>query len=206
MTLLSTLALIGALFILAVTPGPAVFAIVARALASGVRQAALLVLGVILGDLVFLVLAIYGLAALAEQLNELFVVIKYIGGGYLIWLGLKLWFSPPANEEQAASDKKPMAANLSTGLFITLSNPKVILFYLGFLPTFVDLQTLTTADIGIIVLAIFMVLGAVFLGYAYIAGKAQGMFKSQRAGRVFNRSAGGVMIATGCVLLSRSES
>jgi threonine/homoserine/homoserine lactone efflux protein len=83
-------ALAGATLVLAATPGPAVLACVSRAITSGFRRAALLTMGIILGDLVFLILAIYGLAALAKMFEPLFLIARYGGGIYLIWQGLRM--------------------------------------------------------------------------------------------------------------------
>ena len=75
MTLVSILALAGAMFLLAATPGPGVFATVARSLASGFGHATVVVAGIVTGDLVFLLLAIYGLASFAELLGDFFLFI-----------------------------------------------------------------------------------------------------------------------------------
>jgi threonine/homoserine/homoserine lactone efflux protein len=205
MTLLSLAAFAGAMFLLAVTPGPGVFATVARALASGFGHAAVLVLGIVIGDLVFLLLAIYGLAAVAGILGGFFTLVKLVGAAYLIWLGMKLWRSRPvARTADDAIEETSWSANLVSGLVITLGNPKVILFYLGFLPAFVDLQTLQTADVAKIAAVVSLVLGATMLGYAYAAARARRLFQSPKAKRLLNRTSGGVMIATGTVLATRA--
>ena len=99
MTLISTLALAGAMFLLAVTPGPGVFATVARSLASGFGHAAVVVAGIVTGDLLFLLLAIFGLASFAELLGDFFLVVKIAGGLYLLWLGYRIWTSKPGTVE-----------------------------------------------------------------------------------------------------------
>ena len=146
MSLISLLALAGAMLLLAITPGPGVFATVARALASGFGPSAVVVIGIVMGDLIFLLFAIYGLTAIAENLHGLFLVIKYIGASYLVYLGIKLWREKPEKIQLQAIGYRSWKSNFLTGLFITLGNPKVILFYLGFLPTFVDLTNLSGID------------------------------------------------------------
>jgi len=91
MTILNILGLAGAMLLLAITPGPGVFATVARALASGFKQASLVVVGIIIGDLIFLLMAIYGLSALSDIFGNFFTLVKYLGGAYLMWLGYKVW-------------------------------------------------------------------------------------------------------------------
>jgi threonine/homoserine/homoserine lactone efflux protein len=204
MTALSLAAFAGAMFLLALTPGPGVFATVARALASGFAHASVVVLGIVIADLVFLLLAIYGLAALAGLLGELFTLVKYLGAGYLLWLGLRLW-----RKDDVATGTTPIPeiswfANLTSGLLITLGNPKVILFYLGFLPAFTDLATLDTTDVAIIAGIVSLVLGATMLGYAYAGSRARRLFQNQETKRILNRASGSVMIATGAVLATRA--
>ena len=204
MTTLSLVAFAGAMFLLAITPGPGVFATVARALASGFAHAAVVVLGIVIGDLLFLLLAIYGLTAVADLLGGLFVVVKYLGAGYLLWLGLKLWRTDAGRGAATPIEERSWSANLISGLVITLGNPKVILFYLGFLPAFVDLTALSTADIWIIAGVVSLVLGATLLGYAYAASRTRRLFQGHSARRALNRTSGSVMIATGVVLATRA--
>jgi len=204
MTTLSLAAFAGAMFLLAITPGPGVFATVARALASGFAHAAVLVLGIVIGDLIFLLLAIYGLAAVAGLLGGFFTLVKLGGAAYLIWLGLRLWRSDTTATSTTAIVETSWMANLISGLVITLGNPKVILFYLGFVPAFVDLATLQTADVVMIAAVVSLVLGATMLGYAYAASRSRQLFRSAKAKRLLNRTSGGVMIATGTILAARS--
>src|SRR5688500_19011355 len=95
MTVASTIALVVAVFILGITPGPAVFATIARAMASGLRPAFAFNIGVVLGDIALMLLAVFGLAAVAQAMGDWFVVVKIVGGVYLVWLGWKLWTSEP---------------------------------------------------------------------------------------------------------------
>ena len=205
MTLVSILALAGVMLLLAITPGPGVFATVARALTSGMKHSTFVVLGIVTGDLIFLLFAIFGLATVAENLHGLFVVIKYIGATYLIYMGAKLWLSKPEKVQiDAVEENLSWKSNFMAGLFITLGNPKVILFYLGFLPTFVDLTALQGLDIVVIATVVTLILGLTMLAYAYAASKARTLFQDPSSQHWMNRSAGTVMIATGSVLAAKA--
>lgn len=200
MTLLSTLMLAGAMFLLAVTPGPGVLATVARALGSGFRPAAMVVLGIVLGDLLFLLLAIFGLGALAAVLGDLFVGVKLLGAAYLVWLGLQLWRAPAEPANGMNGQDRGAGGDLLSGLLITLANPKVILFYLGLLPTFIDLEQLTAVHILLVAIVVSTVLAATLLGYALAAARARQLIRSERAARLMNRTAGTAMLAAGTTL------
>jgi len=204
MSIVSILALAAAIFLLAITPGPGVFATVSRALASGFRQTLPVIVGIVLGDLFFLLFAIYGLAVIAQTFNQLFLLIKYLGALYLIWLGYTLWRSQPSVQEIRATATYTASTGFLAGLSITLGNPKVILFYLGFLPTFIDLGSLKTLDVLIVASVVSVVLGSVMLGYAFTAAKARLFIRSREAQRRMQKTAGSIMIGTGVLLLSKT--
>jgi len=205
MSLISALSLSIAMLILAASPGPGVFAIVARALASGFRPALAVITGIVIGDIIYLTFAVFGLSIIAQSLGELFIIVKICGGVYLFWLGLKIWFSKPLVAKSDPLHKKySRSGNIISGLFVTLSNPKVILFYCGFLPTFIDLSTLKLIDITIIVCIITIVLSSTLVFYAYLASFARQSFPSDVATKRLNRSAGCVMMATGVFIAVKS--
>ncbi len=204
MTIFSVLGLATAMFLLAITPGPGVFATVSKALSSGFKHAIPVVIGIVTGDLIFLLFAIFGLSLIAETFSGLFTLIKYLGAAYLIWLGIKLWRSSPCSSDFSESKSLSKKYSFLGGLSITLGNPKVILFYLGFLPTFVDLNMLSILDVAIVACVVSIVLGSVMLFYAFTASRARQLFKSESAQNKMNKTAGSVMIGTGAVLLSKT--
>ena len=193
------------MLILAASPGPGVFATVARALASGFRPSLAVIVGIVLGDVIYLLFAAFGLSVVARALGNLFFIVKICGGAYLIWLGVKIWLKEP---EPVSGSHNPETrsrwGNFAGGLFITLSNPKVILFYCGFLPTFLDLSALTFIDLAIVVAIITTVLGGVLSTYAYLASRARRVFTNPPAVRRLNRAAGSVMVAAGVAIAVRS--
>ncbi|NNK85436.1 MAG: LysE family translocator [Desulfobacterales bacterium] len=193
------------MLVLAASPGPGVFATVARALASGFRPALAVISGIVLGDIIFLMLAVFGMSIIAQALGDLFFIVKICGGAYLIFLGIRIWLREPApDSNKNDNSNKPGWGNFVSGLIITLSNPKVILFYCGFLPTFLDLSILTPSDLALVVVIITFVLACVLSTYALLASRARRMFTNLKAARRLNRAAGGVMIATGVAIATRS--
>ncbi len=204
MTLSGCISFALAMLVLAATSGPGVSATVAGALKSGCKPALSLVVGIILGDLLFLLFAIFGLSLLAQHLGQMFVAIKIIGGGYLIYQGLKLFFHHSAPDKAATQPAVSLTVNLFSGLSITLGNPKVILFYCGFLPHFIQLTELTLSAIFSVALIVVLVLSGVLGTYARPAGSARRLLRSPGASRWLNRSAGTVMVTTGIWISSPS--
>jgi len=204
-TIYSAIGFSVAMLILAVSPGPGVFATVARALASGFRPALAVIGGIVLGDIIFLLFAAFGLSMVARVLGNLFFIVKICGGAYLVWLGIKIWLRDPEPVSGTPDDgTHSQWGNFVSGLVITLSNPKVILFYCGFLPTFLDLSTLTVFDLAIVVAIITSVLVGVLGSYAYLASRARRMLTNKHLVRRLNRTAGSVMVAAGVAIAVRS--
>jgi threonine/homoserine/homoserine lactone efflux protein len=204
MTLASVLAFIAAVFVLGITPGPAVVAISARALASGLRPALGFHFGVVAGDTVLMLLAIFGLAAAAQAMGSWFAVVRIAGALYLVWLGIRLWRAEPRPPGvEAAPAPGAFRRSVLDGFVLTLGNPKAIVFYAAFLPTFVDLARIEAADVAILVAVIAGVLTVTNMSYALLAARARLLFKSRRALRHLNRAAGTLMIGAG-VAVARS--
>ncbi len=202
MTIYSAIGFALAMIVLAASPGPGVFAIIARALASGFKDAFVVILGLVLGDIIFLAFAIFGLSMVAKIMGNLFIIVKICGGIYLIFLGLKIWLKKP-DDMTMGHNSKAHFGNFLSGLIVTLSNPKVIIFYCGFLPTFLDLSALTVTDFIVIMGIVIVVLISVLSVYAFLASRTRQLFTNQKIYQRFNRAAGGVMIATGVAIATR---
>lgn len=201
MSLLSLLSFGAAIFILAASPGPGVLATVARALGGGFSRAAILATGIVTGDLLFLLLAVFGLSTIADILGSFFIFVKYAGGLYLIWLGITIWRSQPATPSSSAVSQQTSGRDFLGGLLITLANPKVIFFYMGFLPTLVDLNKLTGKDIATLCFVTATVLAAVLLFYAFAASKTGTFFTKSQTTQNINKFAAGAMISAGTFIL-----
>jgi threonine/homoserine/homoserine lactone efflux protein len=200
MSIDSLFALFGAMIILAIVPGPAVFAIIARSFSSGKLQAFYMTVGIVLGDYIFIVLALFGLSALAEVMGTAFFIIKYLSAAYLIWLGIQLLRTKAKAIDIEASKDSSLISNLFTGLFITLGNPKAIIFYVGFFPAFINVNEVTFYDTSLIMLAATLAFGSVNMCYSLLAVKAKNTFKSPNATTVINKTAGTIMVSTGALV------
>ncbi|PMH89922.1 LysE family translocator, partial [Vibrio cyclitrophicus] len=183
-----------AMFIFGITPGPGVFAILARGMVQGWRKCITLSLGMICSDLIYLTLACFGLATIAENWSFSFEVIRYVGAAYLIYLGYKMFKSLPevqgSAELAAKQSQKSELASFAQGFLISASNPKVILFYISFLPTFVDLTVLRSQDIVLVSVLASVALMSGLMLIAMGAGRMASLLKTPRAHKRLNQSAG----------------
>jgi threonine/homoserine/homoserine lactone efflux protein len=200
----SLFTLFSAMVLLAIVPGPAVFAVIARSFSSGTLSGAYLTAGIIFGDYVFIILALFGLSTLAEAMGSTFFVIKYLSAAYLIWLGYKLLRTKASSIDIESSKDASLTSNFLSGLLITLGNPKAILFYLGFFPAFINIGDVNLTDTGLIMLTATLAFGSVNIGYTLLAVRARQTFKSANASKVINKTAGTIMVTTGAIMAVRT--
>jgi len=197
------MALLGSMLVLAMLPSVSVLAVSARAASGGFIHGIATTIGIIAGDLIYILLAIFGLALLTEAMGESAYLIRYAGGAYMIWMGIRLW---RASGKPVSAEREVKASSLlssfMTGLLLTLADQKVVIFYLGFLPAFIDLAGISYLDTAIVMGITVVAVGSAKLAYAFLAHKAGTMFGS-RASTLMNRSAGGVMVGVGVYLFAR---
>ena len=197
-------ALSGTMLALAVVPGPSDFAVVARSIASGFAHGLIMVCGIIAADLLFIVLAVYSLSVVADQLGPLFEFVNYACGAYLIWLGISSWKAASSLEHTPKPAAFSRTSSFISGLLITLGDPKAILFYMALFPAFLDVSGISLTDTIIIMLLATAVVGGVKLSYAYMAVKASAFFANTKARKYLDISAGSVLIGAGIFMLFRN--
>jgi threonine/homoserine/homoserine lactone efflux protein len=181
-------------------------ALVARALAVGVLGTVPMLIGLIVGDLVFLSATAFGLAALARSFAGVFLLVKIAGALYLAWLAWKLWTSPPATLEvvgEAGDRPRVDWRGIAVGLSITLGNPKTIVFYLALLPSLIDVGGLTAVGFGEMSVTVVIVLTLVGMAYIVAAARARAMFRNARARRILDRTAGAMMAGAALAVVAR---
>ncbi len=193
-----------ALAIAVALPGPGIFAVVSCALGRGLKDALAMIGGVILGDLIYFYLAVLGLAALARSMGEFFIVVKFAGAAYLIWLGFKLWREKPAAAELAPESRSSgYRRSFFGGFMVTIGNPKTIAFYAGLLPTFIDLEQLSTAEAAVMGGIVILTVGLIPAAYATAAAGSRRFFQSPERMRLLNRTAGTMLIGSGVTVAMR---
>lgn len=185
----------GALFVLFLTPGPVWLATAARALAHGWAAAVPLVLGVALGDGLWSVTATLGLAWIVGSYAWVMDALKWVAVGVFALMGaLLIRHADKAISADSALTRPGAWAGFLAGIAAILANPKAILFYMGMLPGFFDLTTVTALDVAVIALVSMAVPLVGNTGFAILVDTARRRFSSpERLARI-NRVAGALLI------------
>jgi len=191
----------GALFILFLTPGPVWVALMARAMSGGFRAAWPLALGVVVGDVIWPLLAVLGVAWIVGTFSGFMEVLRWVASLTFLVMGVLIIRN---RKKTIASDSRltrpGMWAGFMAGVAVILGNPKAILFYMGVLPGFFDLTMLTWADIAVICFLSMIVplVGNLILS-AFI-DRARRLLTSPAALARTNMTAGLLLVAVGLVI------
>lgn len=205
------LAFAGAAWLLMAIPGPAVFYVLARSASQGTRAGLVSVAGLHTDTLVHVAAAVLGLSAVLVASATAFTVVKLVGAGYLVWLGVSLLLEHRRSPETVPGETTPgepahlaprtMRRVFTDGVIVEVLNPKVAVFFLAFLPQFVD-PSRGDAQAQLLVLSVvYLVIGVLSDGsYAVLGGAVAGLFRrSPQAWRRTNLAAGLTYVGLGLV-------
>jgi threonine/homoserine/homoserine lactone efflux protein len=185
------------------SPGPSIAALVARVLARGVRDVLPFLAAMWIGEAIWLSLAVFGLAVVAETFHAVFVVLKWAGIAYLCWLAWSMWRAPAEAAEATQAPSGSAWKLFAAGMAVTLGNPKIMVFYLALLPTIVDLTRVGVVGWAELVVTMVVVLVAVDLGWAVAAAQARRLLRSPRALRIANRAGAATMAGAAAAIATR---
>lgn len=188
----------GGLFVLFLTPGPVWVALLARAMSGGFRSAWPLALGVVIGDVLWPLIAILGVTWLVDQFSWFMDVLKWVAVLMFTGMGIALIRKADVTLGSDSRLTRPgMWAGFVAGLVVILANPKAVLFYMGVLPGFFDLTSVTWIDIAAICFLSFAVPLCGNLVLALCVDRARGLLKSPEALRRMNMASGILLICVG---------
>ena len=191
----------GALLVLFLTPGPVWVGLIARTLSGGFAAAWPLALGVVVGDVLWSLLAIFGITWVLSVYGGFLEALKWVAAAMFIVMGaLVIRGAENAIHTDSRLTRPGMWAGFIAGLVVILGNPKAILFYAGMLPGFFDLTRLTATDIAIIVSLSMVVPLVGNLAMAAFIDRARRLMARPRALRRMNITAGILLIAVGLVI------
>lgn len=179
------------------TPGPAVIAIVARALGSGFKSVVPGSLGILVGDLILMTLSAFGLAMVAKAMGHWFLIVKIAGALYLLYLGYKYWTAQVLDDPVPQSASRGFLAYLG----LTLGNPKAIVFFAALLPVAVNPRELNWIGYLQLFAATCVLIPAITLGYAALAAQLSRFVASRKARLRINKGAGAVMAGAGALIM-----
>jgi threonine/homoserine/homoserine lactone efflux protein len=183
-------------------PGPVWVALLARALSGGFASAWPLAVGVVLGDLLWPAIAIFGLSWIVSVYSGFLHLLKMVAAVTFAVMGLMLIRKPGALLAADSRLTKPgRLAGFVTGIAAVIGNPKAILFYMGVLPGFFDLASLNRADTAAILAVSAAVPLAGNLGLALFLSKARTLLSSPERVQTMNRIAGGLLLVVAVAIL-----
>ncbi|WP_457811211.1 LysE family translocator [Sinorhizobium meliloti] len=186
--------------VLLAIPGPTILLVISYALGHGRKIAGATVAGVALGDFTAMTASMLGLGALLATSAAVFTVLKWIGAAYLVWLGIKLWRAPVGNDSGSTVETSPAERPLRIFLHtyaVTAFNPKSILFFVAFLPQFLDLSRPLFAQMAIFETT-FLILATINAAlYAWLAAAAGSTIRKPNIRRIVNRLGGSLLIGAG---------
>lgn len=202
MDLASLLSLAGAAFIFGISPGPGTLAALSVSTTQGLRSGLILGAGEAVGDVVYLTMAILSLGYLSIYLEPVMIFVRWIGAGYLIYLGI-MQFRQSKLELETTKQISNRIKLFLMGFLIGGTNPKVVLFYLSFIPLFLDLSNINlTTGLQIIFTVYFSVFASLIV--VCVAGNQIKTWISKPSSlRILNRITGIIMIVVGILLVMK---
>lgn len=184
------------------TPGPNGLLALTHGAIHGNKKAIWTINGGLLGFIIVIALCMFGIGAVVKMSVVWLTVLKVVGGAYLIWLGIKIWRSPPIAFSEAAVGTDCKAITLFRSGFLTaVTNPKGLLFFSALLPQFIDPHRKLFPQFLMIAATYTVVEFVVEYFYAATAHRLRPWLA--RAGRRFNQCCGGIFLAIGAVLALR---
>ncbi len=185
--------------LMALAPGPTILLVVSYAIAYGRRTALAVVAGTSVGDATCLTAALFGVGAILKASATAFALLKLAGAAYLIFLGLRLWHARPVLPGQVPPAPRSLSRVFLHAWLTTVFNPKSILFFMVFVPQFIDARAPLPPQFATM-LATVLICGAVIDGtYSTFAVNVRRLVRTPRLQRAVNRTSGGLLVGEGII-------
>lgn len=197
MALETWITFVAASAVLLAIPGPTVLLCVAYSLGHGRRAAIPTAIGVTLGDFVAMTVSMAGLGALLIASSDLYMIIRWIGAAYLVYLGINLWLAPVGDLDAVAAGDLEARNMMRNAFFVTVLNPKALVFFVAFVPQFIDPTRPFLTQATIMIATFTMLAGINALAYALAAARARRTIQRPPVQRFINRLGGGLLVGAG---------
>lgn len=207
MTLEIWVTFVSVVFIFAIIPGPTVILVLGQAISHGKKSVMPLVSGVLLGDFVAMTLSLIGLGAVLATSATLFLILKWFGVGYLIYLGIKTWREVPEHGLSPISMPDISKVNLFKSSFlVTALNPKDIVFFVAFLPQFVNPNVAAMPQLLILMVTFLGVVSITITSFALFAGVVRYRIQNFQARKRLNKLGGGALFGAAAFTSTMQQS
>ena len=187
------------------SPGPGVVMTLTNALRYGMRGTFGGILGIAFGALVVAAVSATSLGVLLAASALAFTMLKFIGAGYLVYLGIRLWRSPAIQFAEQSAHEASLGKRFLEGLSLQLTNPKAIFFFLSVFPQFIDPGKGYAVQFASLVLTYSTLVVVIHCLYALFAKRAKAWLTSKRGGRTVNRAAGTTFVLFGAALATARQ-
>lgn len=206
MNFLDLISLFVILATLASLPSASVALVVSRSALLGFQNGIAVSLGIVLGDLVLMALAIVGLSVATAALGDLFRILRLLAAGYLLWLAFSIFLNKTSwpVTGKTGNDRGSLAVSFIAGFSLTLSDIKAIMFYLSLLPAFLGLTRLGHSDIILVFFITIISVGGVKIIYAYFAEKLMNYSGSMGLNEWLKKITGLMLMAAGLYLIAKT--
>lgn len=193
---------LGAIVLIASTPGPNVLYVTTRSIRFGMRASLVAMMGCLLALVLMLVGSVAGLSAFLTALPAAFDVLKYLGAAYLIWLGIQTWRAPEEPEDPVIPvPEASLAATFRGGFLVGISNPKLLIFAAAFFPQFIVPSAPSLPQFALLVATFVAVELAFYLVYALSGRRLAAHLVRGVWRRRLNRASGAIFAGFGVALL-----
>ena len=202
MDLAVLLSLAGAAFIFGISPGPGTLAALSVSTTQGLRSGLILGAGEAVGDVVYLTMAILSLGYLSIYLEPVMIFVRWIGAGYLIYLGI-MQFRQSKLELETSKQISNRIKLFLMGFLIGGTNPKVVLFYLSFIPLFLDLSNINLTTGLQIIFTVYLSVFASLIVVCVAGNQIKTWISKPSSLKILNRITGIIMIIVGILLVMK---
>jgi len=182
------------------SPGPGVVMTLTNALRYGIRGTLGGILGIAFGALVVAAISATSLGVLLATSALAFTILKFVGAAYLIYLGIRLWNSPPVKFNEHSAHEANLGKRFLEGLSLQLTNPKAIFFFLSVFPQFIVPENNYSVQFATLVLTYSTLVVTIHCLYALFAKRAKAWLTSERGGHAVNKLAAGAFVFFGVAL------
>ena len=183
-------------------PGPTILTVISYSISHGYKVKIPLICAVTLGDSTALVLSLLGLGTLLASSAVWFTIVKYMGGLYLIYLGIKLFKSGISSKIEEKNENISSVKLLLNTYLVTALNPKGIIFFVAFLPQFINQNSNVTQQLWILAITFVSLAALNATFYAIFANRAKKLLASNKTQKIFNLTGGSLLAGVGFLALS----